>query len=147
MNTSLFSICKEKIGNRKVCIWGTWELGISLQRELSKFGIEIDFFIDSYASVEVIGHPLKKVYRPNILNKEECFVFVSTIEHESIYSLLEEKGYSEYEDYVYLCKVIEIHNIKHGYRDYYENSIQGDIQTATVKISGAQKLLLVIVQK
>lgn len=82
--------------SKKLVFWG---VGNSCRQLLKYYNVQPDFFIDS--NLDIAEFEGKKVFRPDEIELDECFIVVTVINHSDIDHYLKSHGLVEGKDYVY----------------------------------------------
>ncbi len=136
----------ENAGNREILIWGACERGkkifekIKLQLHfLGKFGGYID------SNDEINEYDGFKCIRPENVDKSKNFiVFALLNNYDSVDSLLSEKDFLHYKDYIrFYNSAYTITSVDGYYFDEFGNEIYGDFKNAEVVLQGYDNLLVI----
>lgn len=124
---SIIALIKGKYNNRKLLIWGAWDIGWELAEALRENNLELYAYVDSnHYGKDYKGY---SVISPDVLdenNRSEYYLIVSLVEHASVYKALEDKQWKEFEDFIYLGKTVLLTSCK-NYQDVYGNRIESKI--------------------
>ncbi len=113
-------------GNKKVYIWGAWEVGYDLQKRLESLGIEVTAYLDGkLAGVTFHDKPVFGTDKLAELGADpRCFVFVACAEHPAILKSLREAGFTEGENMLYLGNAFTVATSSPYYADSYGNEMR-----------------------
>lgn len=130
-------LIKEKAKNRKIYIWGGWARGALIEEWLTKNGLCIEGYIDS----KKVGNFNNKEIFPlqDILQREDVFIIVSLIYHETVKVTLDQFNMVMYEDYIYMGNTVTITDC-FGYHDIMGNEIKGYLFNNNVQMAIKSKL-------
>ena len=114
------------VKNKKVYIWGAWEIGCILDNELSENGIEVVAYVDGKKIEAERFYNNRKLLSahnvlPEILKIEDAIVLVACAEHDAIKETLEEYGFEEGRNMLYLGNEINVSSSSKYYEDFYGN--------------------------
>lgn len=127
--------------NRQLLIWGAWQRGKELAQLCSNHDIAMYGYIDSSKfGQQYDGFP---VFDVSIIDKQKYYIAVSLVEHNSVFAILEQNGYQEWEDYVYPNQVFTIMRSRNLCKDKIGNSIKGFLtagKKSYVELSGASSI-------
>jgi len=134
-------ILKQNIGQRKVFIWGVWELTNEIESILQTEDIEIAGYIDRAKTGTYYNK--RKVYSKEILEgqKDSYYICLSVIYHQDIYDQLLEYGYKEIEDFFYFYSQIKLQEANY-YNDIYGNVLTGSLKNVQVQFGGKSELTI-----
>lgn len=135
---------KQYRNGRQLLIWGAWQRGQQLEEVCRENAIPVYGYIDSAKhGQQYHGLP---VFDSRVINKEKYYIAVSLVEHASVFAVLEQNNYEEWEDYVYPNQVITLLRSRNSFEDKMGNSIGGflsaDKEKSYVRLSGASTLEL-----
>ncbi|OPJ64516.1 galactoside O-acetyltransferase [Clostridium chromiireducens] len=130
---------RETINKRKIYIWGAYEQGKYIYDFLIKNKFSVSAFIDSKKCGNCFGD--LQVYEPKILKQgggRDKFVIIPLTRREEILSFLNENGYEENSDYIYIDYDVTIISVSGYYSDYNGNVIisNGRIDCVNIKFTG-----------
>lgn len=135
---------KANLHRREILIWGAYDRGKQIADFLTDIKISISGYIDkskygnSYGSLPI--------FEPSIIDPQKYFIIVSLIEHNSVYQILDQAGYIEYNDYIYPDKQIKIIQSKNHFEDNMGNNIHGTISlentNSFVQLSAGSSLVI-----
>lgn len=135
---------KEKIGNRKLVVWGKTSNKKSLEaiKSLEDNGLKVEYFIDS--DNDKIDDKKCFFHKTIKGKKNEIYVFVVSDYYLQIYELLQEYGYREIEDYFYWKHEPVIISQTNDYMDKYGNSIVGNLKAGgVIKFKGYNSKIII----
>jgi len=144
MNDYIKHIVLEKSQGRQVVYWGGMSTRKSIQNRIEYFeneGINTGFFVDSnYEKTDG-----KMCFHHRILknNADKYYVVVLSNYYREIYDNLEEYGFCEIEDYIYINHQPVIINQVNNYQDYYGNKIIGNLTNCKIQIEGWNSTIVV----
>lgn len=128
--------------NRKILIWGAtfksnWVFELCRQAE-----VEIAGYIDNNS--ELLCYQELPVYRPEILNRKEYYLFVAMEnKYPEVIQQIEKCGLKEFQDYIYpSLNPVVITESKQQYFDMNGNEIQGTVDGFQVRMSKGSKLII-----
>ncbi len=111
--------------NKKVYIWGAWEVGYDLQKRLEALGIDVTAYLDGKLSGTTFRD--KQVFGTDKLVELgadlSSFVFVACAEHPAILRSLHEAGFKEGENMLYLGTSYTVATSSPYYSDSYGNEM------------------------
>lgn len=116
------------VKNKKVYIWGAWEMGRILDKELSESGVEVVAYIDGKETDENRNFNNRTLYSandilPKIVEDENIIVLVACAEHAAIKDTLSLNGFEEGRNMIYLGNEIIVSSSSKFYEDFYGNSM------------------------
>lgn len=131
----------KNIGNRKIVFWGCSiyqddknQISHFWKEVIKKEKLEVAFCVDS--DYGKCGENVKFHYELKN-QKEKYYVIVLCRYYEEIYKLLEEYGYTEHKDFIYVKHQPVIIKSTYDYIDKYNNRIEGRLpQGGEIMFSG-----------
>ncbi|MBR6451209.1 MAG: hypothetical protein IKS87_00760 [Lachnospiraceae bacterium] len=118
----MFEIAK----NRKVYIWGAWEVGYFLQQKLEQEGLEVFAYLDGKAAGGSFHEkPVQGTDDLKTLAADpSVFVFAACKEHPAIKHALEDAGFQDGENMLYLGTAFQVRTSSAHYADLYGNEMR-----------------------
>lgn len=116
---------KKLTENKKVYIWGAWEVGYFLQQQLEQEGTEVFAYLDGKAAGGTFhGKQVMGTDGLSALASDPAvFVFVACAEHPAIKRLLREAGFTEGVNMLYLGVSFLLRTTSTHYADAYGNEM------------------------
>lgn len=141
-NFHYHSFLKMSAGGRKFLIWGATGKSDWIQELCEKAGISVNGYIDNNS--ELTQYNGYKVYRPDILNYGDFFVFVALEnKYSEVFWQMERYKLQEFRDYIYpLVNRIVLTGNRRDFFDLNGNEVKGIIDGYRVELFKGSKLII-----